>query len=449
MRAPRVEHADLEREVPQVGDHHLLLGVAVRRSPRVVDPVRRRGRGSAGGAPARAAATIPRAGSDDDASGWPIGAAERSPNAFSSAIAVRRERGRARRRRVGVAVERRVGEGAGHCGGWGGCARRASRRKAGKDFLAERGDAKKKHRHGGSGRRHRPSGRRPGAEKWSTLDRAPPRPPRINDAAARSSCGTECAVERARTAPDCSLFPGWPSCATRCRRRRRRRRRTIRTAAPRARARANTARSPAAPSAAHFIASRAYPPRPPRRPPSRSSCGTSRRRGRERSASAYTLQQGEVACPKAALPDGQVLVRPRRPQLQRRVRACAHDTRAAKLEWSAEAHIFTTLTSLAKGSASSAPSRGWSSAPSVARVRGAVLRLLGEAAAERRQQRRRREAAAEGAPVDAANHAAQRRRRRRRGGRDLRRRQRVEQRVREWSTCAGSRSPVLRSVIWA
>ena len=28
--APRVEHADLEREVSQVGDHHLLLGVAVR-----------------------------------------------------------------------------------------------------------------------------------------------------------------------------------------------------------------------------------------------------------------------------------------------------------------------------------------------------------------------------------------------------------------------------------
>ena len=33
----------------------------------------------------------------------------------------------------------------------------------------------------------------------------------INDASARSSCGTECAaLERARTAPEL-LFPGWPS----------------------------------------------------------------------------------------------------------------------------------------------------------------------------------------------------------------------------------------------
>ena len=38
----------------------------------------------------------------------------------------------------------------------------------------------------------------------------------INDASARSSCGTECAaLERARTAPEL-LFPGWPSNGAHC-----------------------------------------------------------------------------------------------------------------------------------------------------------------------------------------------------------------------------------------
>ena len=110
--APRVEHADLEREVPQVGDHHLLLGVAVRLR-HVVDPVDdvvedlqvapRPGQLRRRHDPAR------RERRRRERVAHP-GAAEHAER-LQLGVAVRRERGRARRRRVGVAVERRVGEG--------------------------------------------------------------------------------------------------------------------------------------------------------------------------------------------------------------------------------------------------------------------------------------------------------------------------------------------------
>ena len=121
----------------------------------------------------------------------------------------------------------------------------------------------------------------------------------INDASARSSCGTECAaLERARTAPEL-LFPGWPSNGAHC--------------PPVPPAQDNPYRGAAACADveckygettccgelhAHFVASCfGYPPRASAAQQLK-LWNISYSEGAAPCLS-YTLQQGEVACPKA------------------------------------------------------------------------------------------------------------------------------------------------------